>query len=87
MSADRAESPGDPLAQLERAFIEEYLQGRGHHLNGLRELPTEQATALMKEASTYASGRLTEFETRAHLVSDLHDASEPLGSRPSHKPR
>jgi hypothetical protein len=87
MSAERSESSGDPLAQLERAFIEEYLQSRGHHLNDLRELPSDQANALMKEASTYASGRLTEVETRAHLVSDLHDTSEPIGSRPAHKPK
>jgi len=87
MSSEHLESVGDPLAQLERAFIEEYLQGRGHRLKDVRELPTEQADALMKEAAAYASGRLTEVETRAHLVSDLHDASEPLGSRPAHKPK
>jgi hypothetical protein len=87
MSSEHLEFVGDPLAQLERAFIEEYLQGRGHHLQDVRELPSEQAEALMREASAYASGRLTEVETRAHLVSDLHDASEPLGSRPAHKPK
>ena len=87
MSSEHLEFVGDPLAQLERAFIEEYLQGRGHHLQDVRELPSEQAEALMREASAYASGRLSELETRAHLVSDLHDASEPLGSRPAHKPK
>ena len=81
MSSDRSESIGEPLAQLEIAFIEEYLLSRGHHLNTLRDLPVEQANALMKEASAYASGRLTEVETRAHLVEDLHHASEPLGRR------
>ena len=83
MSSNRSESIGDPLAQLEIAFIEEYLHDRGHHLNTLRDLPRDQANALMKEASAYASGRLTEVETRAHLVEDLHDASEPLGRRNS----
>ncbi|HUQ25633.1 MAG TPA: hypothetical protein VM140_08185 [Burkholderiales bacterium] len=79
MSDDDSSNPhGDPLAQLERAFIEEYLHGRGQHLNTLKALPREQANALMKEASAYASGRLTEVETRAHLVDDLHDASAPL---------
>jgi hypothetical protein len=87
MSSEYPELVGGPLAQLERAFIEEYLQRRGHHLRDVGELPSEQANALMKEASAYASGRLTEVETRAHLVSDLHDASEPLGSRPAHKPK
>jgi hypothetical protein len=87
MSSEHPESVGDPLAQLERAFIEEYLQGRDHPLDDLRELPSEQANALMREASTYASGRLTEVETRAHLVGDLHDASEPLGGRSPHRPK
>ena len=81
MSDEASEAHANPLAQLERAFIEEYLHGQGQHLNTLNTLPREQATALMKEASAYASGRLTEVETRAHLVDDLHDASEPLGSR------
>jgi len=79
MSSDPAEPHGDPLAQLERAFIEEFLLGRGYHLNTLRELPGDQADALMREASAYASGRLSEVETRAHLVEDLHDSSEPIG--------
>jgi hypothetical protein len=83
MSLERPEPREDPLAKLERAFLEEYLDGRGYHLNALHELPSEQANALMKEASAYASGRLTEVETRAHLVGDLHDASEPFGRRNS----
>ena len=83
--SDEDGSHSDPLAQLERAFIEEYLHGRGQHLNTLKSLPLEQANALMKEASAYASGRLTEVETRAHLVEDLHDASAPLsGKNPRH---
>ena len=85
MTTERAEPHEDPHAQLERTLIEEFLNGRGYHLNTLNELPREQANALMKEASVYASGRLTEVETRAHLVGDLHDASEPLGRRNSRR--
>jgi hypothetical protein len=81
VNSELSEPTGDPLGQLERAFIEEFLLGRGYHLNTLRALPADQATALMREASAYASGRLTEVETRAHLVEDLHDASEPIGRR------
>ena len=81
MSTERGEPHEDPHAQLERALIEEFLNDRGYHLNTLHELPLEQSNALMKEASAYASGRLSEVETRAHLVGDLHDASEPLGRR------
>ena len=78
---------GDPLAQLERAFIVEYLQGRGYGLSTLRELPGKEADALLKEASIYASGRLSEVESRAHLVDDLHHSPQPLprGTR-EHKP-
>ena len=43
MSSEHLEFVGDPLAQLERAFIEEYLQGRGHHLKDVPGLPSEQA--------------------------------------------
>jgi len=75
---DGSDAHADPLAQLERTFIEEYLHARGQHLNTLKNLPRDQANALMKEASAYASGKLTEVETRAHLVGDLHDASAPL---------
>jgi len=78
---DGSDTHSDPLAQLERAFIEEYLHGRGQHLNTLNTLPQEQANALMKGASAYASGRLSELETRAHLVGDLHDASAPVTVR------
>jgi len=64
----------DPLAQLERAFIEEFLRARGFDLSTLTRLPTAEADALWKEASLYASGKLTEVESRAHYVNDLHDA-------------
>ena len=75
---DGSDSHSDPLAQLEVSFIEEYLHGRGQQLHTLNALPPAEANALMKEASAYASGRLTEVESRAHLVGDLHDASAPL---------
>jgi len=68
----------DPLAQLERAFIREFLQARGHTLDSLHQLPTEQAHALLKQASLYASGRLTEVESRAHYMQDIHDGTQPL---------
>jgi hypothetical protein len=79
MPHERPDRPvEDPIAQLERAFIEEYLARRGYHLNALHDLPRDQANALLKEATAYASGRLTEVETRAHLVDDLHGATPPI---------
>jgi len=83
---DSSDPHSEPLAQLERAFIEEYLHRRGQHLNTLKSLPPDEANALMKEASAYASGRLTEVETRAHLVGDLHDPAAPVtGGHPRHQ--
>ena len=79
MSAEFSGNPAlsDLLAQLERAFIAEFLQRRGHTLASVHELPEESANALLREASLYASGRLTEVESRAHFVSDIHDAAPP----------
>jgi hypothetical protein len=75
---DDAPLTHDPLAQMERAFIAEFLAARGHTLDSLHTLPPDRASALMKAASLYASGKLTEVESRAHLISDLHgDAAPP----------
>jgi hypothetical protein len=67
----------DRHAQLERAFIAEYLQTRHRTLESLRDLPPEEAAALLKEASLYASGRLCEVESRAHLIAELHQGHDP----------
>jgi len=65
-------SVGDPLSELERAFMAEFLQDRGHTLESVQLLPPAQAHALLQEASVYASCRLTEVESRAHYVNDMH---------------
>jgi hypothetical protein len=67
----------DPGAHLEQAFIAEYLESVGHSLASLHELPKEKAAELLKQASRYASGKLTEVESRAHLVHDLHHVKDP----------
>ena len=41
----------------------------------LAELPEAVRLALLKEASRYASGKLCEVESRAHLVHELHDTA------------
>lgn len=66
----------DPEATLERAFIAEFLGRHGHTISTIHNLPEAQATALMKEASIYASAKLTEVDARAHYVHDIHDASK-----------
>lgn len=63
---------------LERAYLEQYLQGLGFSLASLTSLPPEQATQLMKSASLYASMRLAEVETRSHLVEDMHGGEPPV---------
>ena len=64
--------PEPPLAELERALMNEFLQRRGHDLESVHQLPETEAHALLKEASIYASGRLEEVESRAHYVEGLH---------------
>lgn len=68
----------DPHAELEKMLISGYLRDRGFSLAGLHLLPPEQAEALMKEASRFASARLAELESRAHLVDEVHKAATPL---------
>ena len=62
----------DQTAELERALMEEFLEKRGHTLHSIHSLPEAEHHALMREASQYASMRLTEVESRARYVDDLH---------------
>ncbi len=84
MTADRPDVPAceDPQSQLERAFIDELLRLRGYDRAKLHELPEQQVELLMKQASAYASGKLTEIESRAHFVHEIHGGAEHV-----HKPR
>jgi hypothetical protein len=61
----------DQTAELERALIDEFLERRGHTLHSVASLPDAERHALMREASLYASMRLSEVESRAHYVDDL----------------
>jgi hypothetical protein len=69
-------SDGTPLtdrfAQLERAFIEEFLRLQGHDRVTLSTLPDEQRHALLAAASTYAATKLAEIESRAHYIHDIY---------------
>ncbi len=68
------------LAQssLERAYIEEHLRSQGFSLEKLHDLPSGQAHALMREASLFASMRLTEVESRSQLIEELHGGPTPM---------
>jgi hypothetical protein len=63
----------EPLAELERQLIDEYLRTRGHDPDALRATPGEAARKLLIEASVYAGAKLTEIESRSRFVQDLHD--------------
>jgi hypothetical protein len=65
-------------ALLEKCLIEEYLKTKGHTRKSLKNLPEEAALQMMREASTYASGKLSEIEIRARFTDDLHDAGHSL---------
>jgi len=62
----------DPLSHLERALIDEFLQMRGFTRAEMKALPEHEASLLMAQASTYAAGKLTEVECRAHYVNEIH---------------
>lgn len=64
--------PEAPEAGLERAYINEYLKGKGYNQHDLESLPPEIARQLRIEASMYASTKLAELETRSRLVRDIH---------------
>jgi len=68
----------EPLAGLERMYMEVYLRGKGHTMHSLHELPEQEAKRLMAEASVFASTKLAEVETRAQFVHDIHGTAPPM---------
>lgn len=58
---------------MERMLLEEYLQTEGYTLADLRTLPKAQARALMVKACQYASLRLAQVESMAHLREKIRD--------------
>jgi hypothetical protein len=65
-------SVGDPFARLESGLINDYLKSLGHDPEALRARTDAEARRLLAQASTYAAARLTEVESRAHYVHDIH---------------
>jgi hypothetical protein len=63
----------EPLAQLERHLIYDYLLALGYDPETLRQRRDPAARALMAAASQHAALRLTEVESRAHYIRELHD--------------
>ena len=65
-------------ALLEKCLIEEYLTSKGHSRESLKSLPDGEAHQIMREASTYASGKLSEIEIRARFTEDLQETGHSL---------
>ncbi len=56
---------------LEKMLIETYLSRKGYTLKELKCIPEEESRQLMKEASTFASGKLAEIEAKARFMQIL----------------
>ncbi|PDW02088.1 hypothetical protein [Candidatus Viridilinea mediisalina] len=65
-------------AYLEWAYLEEYLKGVGHSVEDLQTMPAERAKELMRDASLFASMRMSEVEARSHLMEELHGGPMPM---------
>jgi len=75
--SERAERPlQDPMAPLERAFIEQYLRQQGHTLDSILLLATEERRVLMVKAGREAAVRLAEVDARSAYVHEIHGAKE-----------
>jgi hypothetical protein len=57
-------------------YIDEYLQGKGYSRKELATLPEEETKRLMIEASQYASFKLEELESRARLLTKIHEVND-----------
>ena len=68
-----------PLGNLERTLIDEFLRLRGIDREALDKLSEAERHTLLAEASSYASSRLTEIESRSHYVHELHGAQDASG--------
>ena len=66
----------DRFAQLERAFIDEFLRLQGYDQVTLNTLSAAQRHAMLTSASTYAATKLAEIESRAHYIHDIHGTAQ-----------
>ena len=62
----------EPLAELERRLIDEYIRNAGQDPETIRTRDDDASRKLLVAASVYAATKLTEVESRAHYVRDLH---------------
>ena len=69
--APRGFESHEPYAMLERALIDEYLAKRGYTLRSVDRLPSADREALLRGAAAFATLKLAEIESRAHLVNEI----------------
>ena len=62
----------EPLAELERRLMSEYVASLGQDLHALLNRHDDEAKRILTDASQYATARLTEVESRSHYVRSLH---------------
>jgi hypothetical protein len=61
-----------PLAELERQLIREFVAGAGQDPESLFARDDEEARQILADASRYASTKLSEVEARSHYLRQLH---------------
>ena len=61
----------EPLAELERHIIDEYVRGAGYDPVDLRNRTDPKAREILALASSFAAGKLTEVEARMHYLRSL----------------
>lgn len=61
----------EPLAQLERQLMSEYVAAAGEDFHALLNRHDAEATRLLTQASLFATSRLTEAESRSHYLRAL----------------
>jgi hypothetical protein len=62
----------EPLSELERQFISEYLRSAGLDYHALVARTDPEARRLLAQAALHASERLSEIEARSHYIHKLH---------------
>lgn len=74
MAIDRTDMPPleEPLAELERRIINDYIRDHGQDPAALRASQDARAHQILVDAAVYAATRLSEVEARSHYVRELH---------------
>jgi hypothetical protein len=62
----------EPLAELERRLIDDYIRAAGEDPAAVRAKGDEASRKLLTAAAIHAATKLTEVEARAHYVHDIH---------------